>query len=118
MVTGKAAMAASCDWLAAAYIDDRCDVYCVQLGSCRSATGRAARAWLTRTLADAVLADPTHIAWGTVEQFRWTPVSLWDDHDGQVLGAEAHPVDGTCAHAVRLADGRVVFDDDQPEADP
>jgi hypothetical protein len=71
------------DWLAMVHIDDRSDLYRFHIGSRRFPTAPLARAWVTRKLRGTVPSDPDHIAWGQVEQYRWRPVSFWDDDPEQ-----------------------------------
>jgi hypothetical protein len=105
------------DWLAAAYIDDRSDLYRFHLGSRRFPTAPLARAWVTRKLRGTVPADPEHIAWGQVEQDQWQRVSFWDDDYGLVIDAEAEPVEDSGRHAYRASDGRIVWDDQDQAAE-
>jgi hypothetical protein len=102
------------DWLAAAYIDDRSDLYRFHLGSRRFPTAPLARAWVTRKLRGTV---PDHIAWGQVEQYQWQRVSFWDDDYGLVIDAEAEPVEDSGRHAYRTSDGRIVWDDQDQAAE-
>jgi hypothetical protein len=104
------------DWLAMVHIDDRSDLYRFYLGSPRFPTVPLARAWVTRKLRGTVPTDPDHVAWGQVEQHHWRPVSFWDDEFGQIVDAEAEPVEDSGRHAYRTSNGHIVWDDDPEQA--
>jgi hypothetical protein len=93
-------------------IDDRCDVFGFHLGTRRFPTPPLARAWVTRKLAGTVPAEPDHLAWGSIQQDRWTRTSSRDHDPCLVVDAESKPVDDSGSHAWRSSDGRVIWDDD------
>jgi hypothetical protein len=103
------------DWHAEVYIDDRCDVFRFHIGTRRFPTAPLACAWVTRKLAGTVPAEPDQLAWGSIQQYRWTRAAFWDDDCGLVVDAEAEPVEDSASHAWRTSNGRVIWDDD---ADP
>jgi hypothetical protein len=104
------------DWLATVHIDDHSDLYRFRIGSRRFPTAPLARAWVTRKLRGTVPADPEHIAWGQVEQYRWRQVSFWDDQCGLVIDTEAELVEDSGRHAYRTSDGPIIWDDDPKQA--